>query len=113
MNLHLTNAEFTITGAPETVLDVVRSALATEGYGWQVTGPGVAIASQEGGEPARRSAGSAKTQIEVCLEGTTLTTRRLSRGNHKGFVGVVQVQQDHRSAVRVIRDALHDAGLLV
>lgn len=113
MKLQLSQAEFPVIDATDQVLDTVRKALVAEGYAWEPTGPKSALAGKGTSDPhGRQPAGSAKTQIEVRVEEAMLKTRRLSRGNHKGFVGVVQVQQDHRRAAKVIRQALTRARLL-
>lgn len=113
MTLNLTRSQTVTKGSPAAILESVRAALGKEGYIWEKTGPTSAIASKLGtSDPDRRAAGSARTQIEIELDGNILKTRRLSRGHHKGFVGVVQVQQDHRRGAKAIRKELSSAGLL-
>ncbi|SMX92493.1 MULTISPECIES: hypothetical protein [unclassified Brevibacterium] len=113
MSLKLTSAHFTTIGEPEDVLHTVRNALQSVGYSWKATGSVSATASKADASSAgEQPRGSAKTQIEIVLDGPILRTRRISRGNHKGFVGVVQVQQDHRRAAKAVERALLEAGLL-
>lgn len=113
MKLHLTHAEFRVVDEPDRVLSAVEEAVTAEGFTWEPTGATSAVAAK--GAPDRdgpRPTGSAKTQIDVRLHDGELRTRRLSKGNHKGFVGVVQVQQDHRRVALAIRRALTRADLL-
>lgn len=112
MKFQLAHAEFGVIDDPDRVLSTAEEAVVAEGFTWELTGPTSARAGKGAPQHRPRPAGSAKTEIEVRLEGGMLRTRRLSKGNHKGFVGVVQVQQDHRRAARAIRRALDRADLL-
>lgn len=113
MNMHLDHADFPVVDGPAEVLATVREAVTAEGYSWEPTGSSGGIASKGSPDPSRsRPTGSPKTQIEIWIDSGSLRTQRLSRGNHKGFVGVVQVQQDHRRVATAIREALSRADLL-
>lgn len=113
MNLHLDHAEFPVIEDSAAVLTTVREAVAAEGYTWGPTGPTGGVASKGAADPVgSRPTGSAKTQIDIQVTAGILRTQRLSRGNHKGFVGVVQVQQDHRRIATATREALSRADLL-
>lgn len=107
------DAQFPIRGEVSGALDAAKKALAAEGYTWKPTGDLSGIAGR--GDPDKvgeQPKGSAHTQIEVRIEGSVLITKRLSKGNHMGPFGIVEVQRRHRKAARAVEAALSEAGHL-